>query len=175
MDHHAKAELKLFPASYPRIHASTGAVIPGGVGKEPPVLHVPSHSRDTSRPDPDPAVLGLMVLWKCLGNNPRVCLGRWRANLHVRHTAQTGLSPAAFDARLNSRTSPGPSQGFNHLGIITSSSCRPGVWEILRLLVFQPAHPSQRCWELAFPLHPSTLWIPARILPMVSQTTAPWR
>lgn len=27
---------------------------------------------------------------------------------------------------------PGPRQGFNHLGIITSPCCRPGAWEIFR-------------------------------------------
>lgn len=83
--------------------------------KEPPVLHAASHCRETLKPDP--AVLGLMVLRRCLGHNLRVYLERWRANLYVSHTAGTALSPAAFDACLNSKTSPGPRQGFSHLGL----------------------------------------------------------
>lgn len=109
-----------------------------------------------------------------MGNNCRVCLGRWRANLHVRNTAGTALSPAAFDAHLNSRTSPldhvrasatwGLSQacaaGLVHgkSSEIAGVSTSPSLSKVLGAGISSP------------PFNPLD---PCPHLPMVSQATAP--
>lgn len=95
-------------------------------------MHAASHHRDglKARSRSRSSSPGAHGAQEVLGTQPQGLSGEVESQ--PPRQAGTALNLAAFDARLNSRTSSGPHQGFNHLGITTSPCCRPGAWEVFR-------------------------------------------
>lgn len=145
-------------------------------GKDPPAPHTASCQQRDLRAKSRPGSTGAQSAWEAGldiipeslqgGAQPVPMLGTQGANIKSHHI---WCIPKLKDKLW---TTPGLRALVIHHRPMLQSWHVGNIW---RSLVFRLAQPSLRCWELAFPPHPSPLWIPARVHLQFPRQQHSWR